>query len=188
MIVSSFPRSGSTKYCLDLAKELNYTYYDEIFDLNVSFEHKQGLHEIHLDKIYPNGNTAAFIKEIDFSRAVINNHEMNYFTLANTDVFLTRKNVKDAVWSFVFYIIKYLVAIKKMDRKSAINVMQYTLRGRLAQAKFFYEYCHVHDKEMVIADLTYTDTNLYRKMFPEFAEVIDDFEKVLTLPNGLVYE
>lgn len=187
MIVSSIPRSGSTKFCIDLAEQMGYTYYDEMFDFLTDPSHKQGLHQIHLDTIHPD-KSATFLKTIDFDRAVINNHEMNFFILKNTDIFLTRQNVQDAVWSYVAYITKYLMKFYKISFEESQRAMVQALRTRLLQMKFFYDYCVAYEKTMTIPDLTFTDSDIIRNQFKHFKTQIEDAGSNLNLPKGLIYQ
>ena len=46
MIVTSIPRSGSTKFCSNLSQQLNLPLYDEIFEYTIEFPHKEDLHHI----------------------------------------------------------------------------------------------------------------------------------------------
>jgi hypothetical protein len=119
MIVTSFPRSGSTYYCMNLAKELGYTFYDEIFESGKMHKNSLGLHEINLDTEYP--KTPAYIKSIDLSTAVVNNHEINYFSLERTDIFLSRHNVQDSIWSYLAYSKKLTLYGFNIIKEAAFN-------------------------------------------------------------------
>ena len=183
MLITSLQRSGSTKFCMDLAKKLDYTYYDEIFEIGV-VNHKQAIHEITLDTIHP--KTPAFIQTVDFSKAVFNNHEINFFTLEKTDIFISRQNVKDTVWAYAAYLLKYFKLVAP-DANTPMLAML-TLRRDLPRFKFFYDYCIAYKKDIVIPDLTYTNTSVFRNNYVYFTDIIDQFGQTLELPPGLIFE
>ena len=183
MIVTSMPRSGSTKYCIDLATNLNLPLYDEIFEIDVDATHKQTIHETMLDRIHP--KTIEFIQSLDFDQCIINNHEINFFTLLHTDVFLSRHNVQDSVWSYIAYTDKYISRILGItcDARLRLLVSRYLKRIIL-----FYEYCIINNKKIVISNLEFTDTSIYRSAYPQFTDQINKFKDTLNLPSGLVFE
>ena len=106
MIVSSIPRSGSTKYCSDLANKLGYRLLDEAFNINIEAKHKNEIHELKLDVVYP--KTVEFLKTVDFNTVVVNNHDTTWFNLVHTDIFVSRQNVQDSIWSYVAFIEKMM--------------------------------------------------------------------------------
>jgi hypothetical protein len=188
MLVTGIPRSGSTKFCLDLSKSLGYNFYDEIFEIGVSSFHKTiGLHEVNLDVIHP--KTPSFIKTIDFDKSVINNHEINFFILEKTDIFLSRRNVQDAVWSFLAHTHK-LVSYQhpSLDTKMMNVVMRQIQHRWFDRIIFFYDYVVEYDKQITIPDLIFPDSSGYRERFAEFAPAVTELGKRLTLPDGLVYQ
>jgi hypothetical protein len=182
MIVTSLPRSGSTKYCVDLAKRLNLPFYDEIFELEINSNHKQSIHEITLDVVHP--KTTAFIQSLDFEQCVINNHEINFFTLEKTDVFLSRRNVQDSVWSYLAYTDKY---IKQYTGSSSDDQLHLLVGKYLKRITLFYEYCSVNNKEIIIPDLDFSDSSKFREMYPQFKYKIDKFKETINLPRGLEF-
>lgn len=189
MIVTSLPRSGSTKYCMDLADKLGYQYYDEIFDLYDTTSIKQQIHEIKLKESHP--RTAAFLNTVDFNKSVVNSHDINFFALERTDVFLSRKNVQDSIWSYIAFSDKWMT--KQTPPSSpyygqlmiAIGAL---LVRRLNEVRFYYEYCVTNNKTIVVPDLEFTDTAVYRDKYPMFKQKVEALAHTLILPAGLVYE
>jgi hypothetical protein len=187
MIVTSIPRSGSTKFCYELAQSLGYDYQDEIFDLGIDPKNKQDLHEFYLPKINPD-KSAAFLKSLDFNKSVINNHEMNYFILEKTDIFLSRQNVQDAVWSYIAYTTNLNMKYGGLNFDKSQEAVAITLSRRLIQMNFFYDYCVTFDKPITIPDLEFNLSEKIREKFKHFKTLIDDAGKTLKLPKGLIYE
>ena len=188
MIVTSFPRSGSTKFCLDLANSLGYTFYDEVFEISTSTNHKtMGLHEVLLDSVPP--KTPAFIKTIDFDKAVFNNHEINYFSLEKTDVFLSRQNVQDAVWSFIAHTSKLIVHQRPdIDQRMLDGVMQLIKHQWFDRLVFYYDYVIENNKTVTIPDLVFPDSTPYREKYSKHKESIDALGTRLRLPSGLEFK
>jgi len=187
MIVTSIPRSGSTKFCYDLAQSLGYTYHDEIFDLSIHPRHKQELHEFHLPEINPD-KSADFFKSLDFDKSVINNHEMNFFILEKTDIFLSRQNVQDAVWSYIAYVTKLNITYGGLTFDESQRAVAGTLFRRLLQMKFFYDYCVSFDKPITVPDLEFSPSETIREKFKHFKTQVESAGENLKLPKGLVYE
>ncbi len=189
MIVTSFPRSGSTFYCINLANELGYKFYDEIFEQG--YHHKKdGVHEISLDIDYP--KTPSYIKTIDFDKAVINNHEISFFTLQHTDIFLTRQNAQDAVWSYLAYsdklISRYQPKIARNDILLKIILTQ-NLKRWLDRMIFFYDYIHEYNKPVDISKLEFSDSEIYRAKYSEFSSIIEEVGNGrLRLPQGVIFK
>jgi hypothetical protein len=183
MIVTSIPRSGSTKYCMDLARQLGYQYYDEIFEYYADPFAKQTIHEIHLGEMHP--KTVKFIKTIDFEKSVFSNHDINFFSLERTDVFLSRKNIQDNVWAIFAYYEKYIDTFygPVTDDKLLISV-----QTDLAKALYFYEYCVTCNKEIVVPDLVYTDSSIFREKYKRFKSEVLSFGRKLVVPKGLEFK
>jgi len=188
MIVSSIPRSGSTKYCMEMAESLNLPFYDEIFEYHVNSNHKKLIHR--LDVEINNFKDIKSIKELDFSKCVINNHEISFFTLEHSDIFISRLNVQDSIWSYISYMDQYL--IKVHENKFSDTERHFQLRNivanRLRSIKYFYDYCNQLNKPIVIPELTYTDNREYRTKYSDFTEMVNRFGKILNLPDPLIYQ
>lgn len=185
MIVTSVARSGSTKYCMDLAKMLDVPLYDEIFNYEVAHDHKQRIHEATLTEIHP--RNPAFLKTLDLKNCVVNNHSINYFSLAHTDIFVSRQNIQDSFWSLLAYAEKYYLEYTK---DTSIEFLEFLLRDVLVnealKAQFFYEYCIEFNKKIVIPDLVYSDTKIFREKYARFEPLISKFK--IQVPKNLRYE
>ena len=188
MIVTSFPRSGSTKYCLDLANSLGYTFYDEVFEISTSTDHKtMGLHEVLLESVPP--KTPAFIKSIDFDKAVFNNHEISYFSLEKTDIFLSRKNVQDSVWSFIAHTTKLITHRRPdIDQRTLGAVMQLLKHQWFDRLVFYYDYVIENNKTITIPEFTFPDSTPYREKYSRHKDSIDELGARLCLPDGLEFK
>jgi hypothetical protein len=196
MIVTSLPRSGSTKFCSDLSANLKLPLYDEIFEYEVAIDHKEKLHQI--SDAPASSKDIVFLKSLDFKQCVINNHEISFFTLENTDVFLSRQNIQDSVWSWLEYIDRYLdiyLAEKtKLDVLSTEfssmknSVLHAQLERLLKRTRYFYEYCVATNKEIIVPDLTYRSNEDVREKFKMFSGQITRVKDHLVLPSGFIYE
>ena len=188
MIVTGFPRSGTTKFCYDLANKLGYTFYDEIFDIGVASYHKTiGLHELKLDTHHP--KTPAFLKSIDLNTAVVNNHEINFFSLERTDIFLSRKNIQDAVWSFVAHVHQTVgYENPNLDPTYMYIVVRQILSRYGDRLVFFNDYVIENNKTITIPDLVYSDSTAYREKYSRFTTMVNDIGDRLRLPEGLEYK
>ncbi len=185
MIVTSIPRSGSTKYCVDLAKMLSLPLYDEIFNFEVVQDHKQRIHEATITEIYP--RNPAFLKTVDFKNCVVNNHCINYFSLLHTDVFISRENVQDSFWSLLNYTEKYIAEYVPDTKQENIDYMlQDVLINEGLKAQFFYEYCLEFNKVVVVPDLNYSDTKVLRNKYAKFEPLVSKFK--IRVPKNLRYE
>ena len=182
MIVSSINRSGSTKYCLDLANKLGLPFYDEVFEYEVEKDHKLYIHEINRDLTH--SKEISFLNSIDFKKSVINNHSVNYFVLKNTDVFLSRENVQDSIWSYVAYMDKYF----KHYRQPSSVFIPIVLNRMLSKTLYFYEFCTECDVAITIPDLSYKDSKLYRTEYSKYSDKINSIKSKIKLPNFLRYE
>jgi hypothetical protein len=193
MIVTSLPRSGSTKFCSDLAIKLNLPLHDEIFEYELAGDHKEKLHLLSDTPQSP--KDIIFVKSLDFTKCVINNHEISFFTLEHTDLFVSRRNVQDSIWSWITYIDQYFDVY--MPRQS-INGADFesrklqAIRGQLERmfkrTQYFYEYCIATNKEIIIPDLEYQNNKDVREKFTMFNHSIIAFKNRLVLPKGFVYE
>lgn len=185
MIITSIPRSGSTKYCVELAKMLNLPLYDEIFNFEVVQDHKQRIHNITLTETHP--RNPAFLKTLDLTNSVVNNHCVNYFSLSHTDVFISRENVQDSFWSLLNYTEKY---IKEYTADLSQEIIDYMLIDTMIneglKAQFYYEYCMEFNKNIVVPNYTYTDTKIFRDKYAKFAPMISKFK--IRVPKNLRYE
>jgi len=187
MIVTSIARSGSTKFCLDMAKELNLPLLDEIFELHVNPSHKQSIHELHLEKIYP--KNPKFLHTVDLDKSVVNNHAINYFSLEKTNIFLSRKNVQDSFWSLLAYLEKYIHFFNpKVTNENLMKSLDRFLQYEMVKAEFFYEYCHVFNREITIPNLQFRDSMIYRERYKTYKDRIEKFKSKLILPDYLIYE
>jgi cytidylate kinase len=188
MLVTGIPRSGSTKYCYDLAEKLGYKFYDEIFEIGVPADHKAvGLHELKIDEIFP--KTVEFIETIDFERSVINNHEINYFILEKTDIFISRRNVQDAVWSFIAHSHKVVTHYHPHFRPDEMETIMRQIQHRwIDRIIFFYDYVIAKNKQIVIPELTFSDSTKYRERFSNFTRMVNGIGERLRLPPGLEYK
>jgi len=196
MIVTSLPRSGSTKFCTDLSESLKLPLYDEIFEYEVAIDHKEKLHQI--SDAPASSKDVVFVKSLDFKQCVINNHEISFFTLENTDVFLSRQNVQDSVWSWLDYIDRYLDIYlsekSKLDLSSAEfkkmknAVTHGQLERLLKRTRYFYEYCVATNKEIIVPDLTYRGNEEVREKFKMFSDQVTRVKSQLVLPSGFIYE
>lgn len=196
MIVTSLPRSGSTKFCTDLSENLKLPLYDEIFEYEVAIDHKEKLHQISDAPASP--KDIVFLKSLDFNQCVINNHEISFFTLENTDVFVSRQNIQDSIWSWLEYIDRYLdtylaertkldqLSVEFNNRKHAVIHGQ--LERLLKRTRYFYEYCVATNKEIIVPDLTYRSNEDVREKFKRFSNQITGIKTQLVLPSGFVYE
>jgi len=196
MIVTSLPRSGSTKFCTELSETLKLPLYDEIFEYEVAVDHKEKLHQI--SDAPASSKDIVFLKSLDFNQCVINNHEISFFTLEKTDIFLSRQNVQDSVWSFLEYIDRYLDSYLpgrvKLDRASVEYnfrkhaILHASLERLLKRTRYFYEYCVATNKEIIVPDLTYRGNEDLKEKFKMFSDQITRIKSQLVLPNGFVYE
>ena len=196
MIVTSLPRSGSTKFCTDLSENLKLPLYDEIFEYELAIDHKEKLHQI--SDAPPSSKDITFLKSLDFNQCVINNHEISFFTLEKTDIFVSRQNVQDSIYSWLEYIDRYLdtylaertkldqSSIEFNNRKHAIIHGQ--LERLLKRTRYFYEYCVATNKEIIVPDLTYRSNEGVREKFKMFSGQITRVKENLILPSGFVYE
>jgi len=168
---------------MDLAKQLGYKFYDEIFEYYADAFAKQTIHEIHLDTVQ--SKSVEFIKTIDFEKSVFSNHDINFFSLEQTDIFLSRKNIQDNIWSMFAYYEKYIdtFAGPVTDEK-----LLFFVQTDLAKALYFYEYCVAYNKPIVIPDLVYTDSQIFRERYKRFRSEVISFGKKLMLPNGLEFK
>ncbi len=186
MIVSSIPRSGSTKYCSDLADKLGYQLLDEIFNINIEAKHKNEIHELKLDVVYP--KTVEFLKTVDFNKVVVNNHDTTWFNLVHTDIFVSRQNVQNSMWSYLAFIEKMLCQFTDPNPRQVHNTQVAMLQREFVRAKFFYDFVIAYEKPVAIPELAYSDQTLYREKYSAFKPMIDHFGTVLKLPIGLTYK
>ena len=196
MIVTSLPRSGSTKFCTDLAESLKLPLYDEIFEYELAIDHKEKLHQI--SDAPPSSKDVVFLTSLDFKQCVINNHEISFFTLENTDIFLSRQNIQDPIYSWLEYIDRYLETYLpgkiKLDQSSVEfghrkhAIIHGQLERLLKRTLYFYEYCVATNKEIVVPDLVYRSNEGVREKFKMFAGQISRVKENLVIPNGFVYE
>ena len=197
MIVTSLPRSGSTKFCSDLATKLNLPLYDEIFEFELNNDHKIKLHQI--SNIEPVDKSILFIKQINFEKCIISNHEISFFTLEKTDIFLSRKNVQDSVWSWLEYMDQYLNEYIKQNSRMGQStqeefkmkkmfLLNFLLTRYLKRTRYFFEYCIANNKEVVISHLDYRDNTYIKDKFQFFKTKIQNFANDIMLPNGIVFE
>jgi len=187
MIVSSIGRCGSTKFCYDLAKQLKVPLYDEILNMDIKKPLKHLIHEMKVPEHNP--KNPAFLRTIDFDRAVINNHSINFFNLQKTNIFLTRENVQDSFWSFVEITKRYFaVENPKLKGDALDSMIRQILQRELVHAQFFYEYCYVYNVQLVIPDLKFTDSKVYRERYEQFTNQIENFKEKIKLPSYLRYE
>jgi|GEM_PF-6955895 len=186
MIVSSIPRSGSTKYCADLANKLGYRLLDEAFNINIEAKHKNEIHELKLDVVYP--KTVEFLKTVDFNTVVVNNHDTTWFNLVHTDIFVSRQNVQDSIWSYVAFIEKMMRLLPSTNVRQIHNAQVVMLQREFVRAKFFYDFVIAYEKPVAIPELAYSNQTEYREKYSAFKPMIDHFGTVLKLPIGLTYK
>jgi hypothetical protein len=187
MIVTSLPRSGSTKYCMDLSyPNSDLTYIDEVFELAMTTQHKVLIHRI--KDIKPQLKTAEYISKLDFDTCVINNHEINWFTLENTDVFLSRQNAQDTVWSYVAYMYKYHSTIHNLENNMIDSLLPFFLHLFKLRMHLFYEYIVVKNKTVVFPNLEFTDQLTYREKYSKWSGLVTKMGDNLILPNGVIFK
>ena len=181
MIVSSINRSGSTKYCLDLANELCLPFYDEPFEYEVAVDHKQYLHEI--GQSLTQSKSISFLNSIDLDKSVVNNHNINYLTLRATSRFLSRQNVQDSIWSYIAYMDRYF---KYYKRPSSV-FLPFVIDRMLSKTLYFYEYCTESNVNIIVPDLTYKNNLEYRETYSRYKEKVDSIKNLIKLPIGFEY-
>jgi len=170
--------------------------HDEIFEYEVAIDHKEKLHQI--SDAPASSKDIIFLKSLNFKECVINNHEISFFTLENTDIFVSRKNIQNSIWSWIEYIDRYIdiylsektkldrLSIEFNNRKHAIIHGQ--LERLLKRTRYFYEYCIVTNKEIIVPDLIYRSNEDVREKFKMFSSQIIEFKNQLVLPSGFIYE
>jgi hypothetical protein len=159
--------------------------YDEIFNFEVVQDHKQRIHETTLVETHP--RNPAFLKTIDFNSCIVNNHCVNYFSLVHTDIFVSRENIQDSFWSLLNYTEKYINEYVPNLKQDVIDYMlQDVVINEGLKAQFFYEYCIEFNKNIVVPDLKYTDTKVFREKYAKFEPLISKFK--IRVPKNLRYE
>lgn len=184
MIITSIPRSGSTKFTQDYAIAHGLKFYDEILEPLAPWRHKNEHHESRLSEFHPKDPT--FLRNLDFDSCVINNHDMNYFVLLKTDIFVSRQNIQDSVWSYIAY--TDLLIQTEFNRSSPDLVMSNTAK-LFKKIEMFLAFCAEFQKEIVIPqNIQYRDTLIFRDKFSWMRDQVDQFGSYIKLPNGFSYD
>jgi len=168
MIVITLPRSGGTKFCMDLAKEHNLEYFGELcFDHTTNYDHKFVSLAEHKNKHHEIPNCQPVRTPHNFMRA-LSNHE-KYVIQSNihspitllpfADYFLLRRDFHNMVKSWFNFIVDTVE--QRDDADAVFSWMLPNMIDRFGKyTNIIIEYCYINWKTITwYEDLYSTSTN-----------------------------
>ena len=184
MIVSTLPRSGGTKFCMDLAEEHNLEYFGELcFDHTIGYDHKFVSLAEHKNKNHEIPNCQPVRTPFDFMRAlskhnkyVIQSNIHSPITLLPfADYFLLRKNFHNMVKSWFNFIVDTVE--QRDDADAVFSWMLPNMIDRFGKyTGIILDYCRYNHQEITWYEDLYSTSTYYVK-----AEKNHRYSKVLDL-------
>jgi hypothetical protein len=106
MIVTAFPRSGATRYCIDMAEHLGKNFADEPFQRSIVDQagvfQKPLTHEAYTNYTKQTKFDSEYVKNNLDNFVVLNHRTFDSFLLANTHIFILRQDLSQVAESWIY--------------------------------------------------------------------------------------
>jgi hypothetical protein len=106
MIITAFPRSGGTKYCIDLAEQLGRDFADEPFQRSIvdasGVFQKPLTHEAYTNYTKQTKFNSEYVKDNLDKFVVLNHRTFEPFLLQNTHTFILRQDLSQIAESWIY--------------------------------------------------------------------------------------
>jgi len=106
MIVTAFPRSGGTKYCIDMAEHLGRDFADEPFQRSIvdssGVFQKPLTHEAYINYTKQTKFDSEHVKKNLDKFVVLNHRTFEPFLLVNTHTFILRQDLPQIAESWIY--------------------------------------------------------------------------------------
>ena len=121
MIVCSLPRCGATKFCLDLQAKTNLKFVGEMHPVHIENNVKALTHETNFQTNFTRDSFADILHDHSKHIVLVNQH--SYLLANQADVFILRRNMRDAALSLVNYLFKVYPNLKPNGIRFNIGLM-----------------------------------------------------------------
>jgi hypothetical protein len=145
MIVAAWPRSGGTKYCMDLAKQRNMEFVGELrpgflSEVGAPLSYKKHLHEAKHGDAYSIDQYFEYIANHD--KYIILGNDLHWSILQNADVYLFRKSVPNTLLSLANMMCSVLPEQIQDDMKLGmiISTLNTTLESMYVSVRYVETY------------------------------------------------
>ena len=123
MLVCSLPRCGATGFCLDLEAAIRLPFAGELHPIHIGSDRKSIVHET---KYQPNFKEEQFADLLhDNSNHIVLVNQHPYLVINRADVVVLRRNMKDASYSLVKFLIAMYPSIKPGVIVHQLKLMHY---------------------------------------------------------------
>jgi len=106
MIITAFPRSGATRYCIDMAEHLGKDFADEPFQRSIvdsaGVFQKPLTHEAYTNYTKQTKFDSDYVKDNLDKFVVLNHRTFEPFLLTNTHAFILRQDLSQIAESWVY--------------------------------------------------------------------------------------
>jgi len=164
MIVTAFPRSGATRYCIDMAEHLGKDFADEPFQRSIvdasGVFQKPLTHEAYTNYTKQTKFDSEYVKDNLDIFVVLNHRTFEPFLLQNTHKFIIRQDLSQIAESWI-----YLFGKSGYSRDKSLEWFDIALKN----IENICNYLLTNETDNVIKcenlyQFTYRDTDLY---FPQ---------------------
>jgi hypothetical protein len=140
MIVCSLPRCGATKFCLDLQEKISLPFVGELHPIHIENNRKADTHETGFQT---NFSLDAFSDLLhDHSKHIVLVNQHSYLLASQADVFILRKNIRNAALSIANYMLKVYPELKPNAIRFNVGLMYNDYRALMA-------YLNKYQKEVI---------------------------------------
>lgn len=143
MLVISLPRSGGTRYCMDLSVNMRLHYAGDMNPMNIKeygaqwAQIKQAHHELQHDQSLSLTDYIDVLQNPD--KYVVLCNTANHLLLAQADKFFLRKNFRNSIRSLANYWLKIMPEIREDV------LLQTIINPTIIHGKLIYEYINRND-------------------------------------------
>lgn len=121
MIVCSLPRCGGTKFCLDLQDKTGLKFVGEMHPNHINNDRKSSTHETKHQTNFAPDMFADLLHDHSNNIVLINQHA--YLLASRADVFILRRNMRDASLSLANYMLKVYPELKPNALRFSMNLI-----------------------------------------------------------------
>ena len=145
MIVAAWPRSGGTKFCIDLSEKTGLPFIGElkggfVEELGAPLQLKKTLHEAKHGDVYTIDQFFEYTENPD--KYVILGNDLHWSILKNASIFVFRKNPRNTLTSLANMMCKTLPVALSEDTKYGMimSVMRMTLENMYISVRHYEKY------------------------------------------------
>jgi len=176
MIVTAFPRSGATRYCIDMAEHLGKDFADEPFQRSIvdasGVFQKPLTHEAYTNYNKQTKFDSKYVKDNLDKFVVLNHRTFESFLLQNTHTFILRQDLSQIAESWIYLFGKsgysrdkslewFDIALKNIE-----NICEYLLSNKtdnVIKCENLYQFTHRD------TDLYFSQQKLVDKVYATYS-------------------